>query len=517
MDVPLYLYHSPLVSDFALLPSPPVNVTYPSSYSLFDSSPVAFVGKDQDEAEGGIELHAYYSVGLEDIQTTNVPLEELNQRGGDYASLGSVGWILSDPVTDLNTRYSPLSLTYSDSRHDVVTGPMNYADYNAYLNDDQGVRSEARSESWTEGCPVPRLSGGLGGGLQRSDSSIYHQRSSTYQPIGSCRFAPPASAITNNASSPCCFAPCRHSLLAAFRSHSAILGWAKAGSCDDCELSLSETFPSAGGADCPVECSDGESSFNAIYRVGKDDTMSSSEGGQNFLASMKLAGSVVKGMDESADPEEGEKVHVSFGYYCCQTKEEKEVRLRGSSSSSSSSIPHSAITNSPSYTCTLVLRRSSSMCLVPQIGNPRRSPLIGEAERGAKRQLVLCSNTSLPRFAPLPAPRRVKTRIDNYNSDGTINHYSICAFLDEDSNERMMAWISQIEDEISSRGVEVNKSRKEQVRQGEERRKAGRRAGAKRRQVHCSNTFLSLSLRSLIAGTLSLNTCCGRWGELSCC
>jgi hypothetical protein len=42
--------------------------------------------------------------------------------------------------------------------------------------------------------------------------------------------------------------------------------------------------------------------------------MSGSEGGQNFLASMKVAGDVIKSFDSSVDPESGGSVHVSFEY-----------------------------------------------------------------------------------------------------------------------------------------------------------------------------------------------------------
>mmetsp|Transcript_21304 Transcript_21304/g.44370 ORF Transcript_21304/g.44370 Transcript_21304/m.44370 type:complete len:371 (-) Transcript_21304:24-1136(-) len=324
MELPLYLYHSPLAQDFALLPSPPTNVTYASSYSLFDESPMTYVaGAMEDVLDGkGVEFKSYYSVSRQDIQTTTAQLNELNEHGGDYFLLGSAGYILSEPVTSSSTRYAPLALSYSNSREDAVTGPMNYADFNALLNDED-----------------------------------------------------------------------------AFRSQSRILGWAAMGGGGN--IALSETFPSAGGADCPASCGDGESSFNAIYRVGADDEMSSSPGGKNFLASMKLAGDVLKGIDDQLEPEAGTKVHVSFEYFCCQTADEKEVILD-----------------------------------------------------------VLSSQEWEPQSITFD---RVATRIDNPESDGsTIRHYSLCVFLDEESNEKMMSWVGQIEDAIEDRGVKLNSRRRQQ-------------------------------------------------------
>ena len=53
--------------------------------------------------------------------------------------------------------------------------------------------------------------------------------------------------------------------------------------------------------------------------------MNSSDGGKNFLASVKLAGDVVKSFDDSVDPESGSAVHLSFEYLCCHTDDELDT------------------------------------------------------------------------------------------------------------------------------------------------------------------------------------------------
>jgi hypothetical protein len=177
--------------------------TFASSYTLFDENPVGYAGVTEAAVVDGeaIQLRSFFSSSRGDIQTTTDTLEELNEKGGDYVFMGNAGWLISEPPTSSpETRYAPLSLSYSDGREDAATGSMNFADFNAILNDED-----------------------------------------------------------------------------AFRSKSRILGWAPQGSGS---VALSETFPSSGGADCPVKCEEGESSFNAIYRVGQDDVMKSSPGGR---------------------------------------------------------------------------------------------------------------------------------------------------------------------------------------------------------------------------------------------
>jgi hypothetical protein len=58
---------------------------------------------------------------------------------------------------------------------------------------------------------------------------------------------------------------------------------------------------------------------------------------------------------------------------------------------------------------------------------------------------------------------RVETRIDNPPKDGGVpTHYSICVFLDEDSQRKMLEWVGAVEDSMRSAGYPVNVPRKSQ-------------------------------------------------------
>jgi len=326
MDLPLYLFHSPLLNDFALLPSPPLeNSTHSSSYSFFYEKPVAYTFATPPDDKETLSLSAYWSEERGDYQVTTLDLDSLNAKGGNYVFVPEldVGYILAEPETNQDTRLAPISLTYSDKFSTSVTAPWSGSDVNELFGDDL------------------------------------------------------------------------------FRSSSRVLGFAKQGDCPKCNTALSETFPSAGGADCPVKCTSGTNSANAIYRVGSNDDMNSSEGGKNFLASMKIAGDVVKSFDSSVEPEADTKNHVSFEYLCCHTDDELDAM-----------------------------------------------------------RSVLDSIEWEPQEITFD---RVKTRIDSPSkSGGPPTHYSICVFLDEESNNKMLEWVGKVEAAMADAGVPVNVARKDQ-------------------------------------------------------
>ena len=96
-SVPLYLWTSEANRDTALLASPPgAPVTNPQSYTLVFSEPVAFASPDQSGAD--VALTAYWSAERTDIQTSNWDLATLNQHGGNYVALGTVGCVAGPPV-----------------------------------------------------------------------------------------------------------------------------------------------------------------------------------------------------------------------------------------------------------------------------------------------------------------------------------------------------------------------------------------------------------------------------------
>lgn len=58
---------------------------------------------------------------------------------------------------------------------------------------------------------------------------------------------------------------------------------------------------------------------------------------------------------------------------------------------------------------------------------------------------------------------RAETRIDNPPEDGGVpTHYSICVFLDEESQRAMLEWVGKVEDAMREAGYSVNVPRKEQ-------------------------------------------------------
>ncbi|GMH95882.1 hypothetical protein TrST_g3400 [Triparma strigata] len=327
MDQALYLYHSTVNADFALLTQPitTLNISHPESYALFQDSPVALIAQSLVDDGDAIPLNAFWSEGRKDIQTTTRSLDDLNAHGGEYVELlnAPLGWVFSNPMYSETDRLVPLSLIYSDSDKDSITSTFNAADVAALFNDDS-----------------------------------------------------------------------------VFRDTGSVIGWGKKGSCEMCNMATSETYPSAGGADCPTKCEEGKKCANAIYHVGADDEMQNTVGAENFLANMKLAGEVVTSFDSSVEPEFGTKVHVSFEYWCCYTDEELKTIKK-----------------------------------------------------------VLDDWEWDPQDVTYD---RAEVRIDNPNSDGTISHYSICIFLDEESNKRMMEYVGSIEAQIEAAGVKINNPREKQ-------------------------------------------------------
>lgn len=323
LQIPLYLFHSQLNADFALLAAaPPEQVPDADSYVLFDAEPVGYGSKDPFTiyGENSTLLINYWSPSRKDIQTTDWTLERLNEHGGDYVLLNKLVHVAKNvPHYVAGTPFVPLTLVYSDSRTDGITSPFNGADVNAI--------------------------------------------------------------VAANPPSP-------------FRDIGTVLGYMRQGNCTKCNVGLSETFPSAGGADCMNMCAAGTSSFAAIYRIGQG-SMATSAAGRTFAASMLAAGNVVRGFDSTVNPESGAALHISLNYFCCYTREEK-----------------------------------------------------------AKIRAAL----SAIHWRPINVTfDRAEWRIDNNGSPA--DHYSVCVFLDEASNERMLTWVAEVEAAVTTAGVPIHVTR----------------------------------------------------------
>lgn len=350
MDLPLYLYQSRLNDDFALLTAPPQagSVINTESYVLWDKHPVGFAASAPFVSSGGNSsaLYAYWSASRRDIQTTTWSLAQLNAHGGDYVPLsssdisgsGAFGFAYlaaaATPHYEEGTPLTPLRLVYSDARSDAASSPLNGADINAIIG------AEAIATSADVGTATSRT-----------------------VPV------------------------------APFRTTGMVLGYARQGSCARCSVGLSESFPSAGGADCAKACNtaSGERCGTRIYHYGRG-TMAASMAGQAMAASMAAAGDVLRGLDASVRPESGSGLHVSFLYNCCYKPEQLDT----------------------------IQRVLDSLAWVPQ-------------------------NVTFDRAA---------WRIDN--AGNPPDHYSICVFLDKESNQRMLAWVASVEAAIEAAGVPIH-------------------------------------------------------------
>ena len=89
-------------------------------------------------------------------------------------------------------------------------------------------------------------------------------------------------------------------------------GFAHQGDCTACNVSLSESFPSVGGADCAYTCASGHSSHTVTYKIGYLET----DAEDAFNTNMKAAGTILESYG-SASTESGTALHVSLNYFCC--------------------------------------------------------------------------------------------------------------------------------------------------------------------------------------------------------
>ena len=90
------------------------------------------------------------------------------------------------------------------------------------------------------------------------------------------------------------------------------LGFVKKAACSVCNISMSEAFPSAGGADCAFACDASTSCATTTY----DLTVSGSPAAVAFNAAMVKAGKILQTFGH-AKVESGRQLHMSLNYFCC--------------------------------------------------------------------------------------------------------------------------------------------------------------------------------------------------------
>lgn len=95
------------------------------------------------------------------------------------------------------------------------------------------------------------------------------------------------------------------------------IGFGRQADCDYCSVSVSEAFPSAGGADCYYECSSGLSCHGNKYNLGLIESAEA----YRFDANMKRAGEILKEFGD-IDTESGSQLHMTLNYFCCYSDED---------------------------------------------------------------------------------------------------------------------------------------------------------------------------------------------------
>jgi len=244
--VPLYLWAAADGSGHtALLPEAPssyVGGLSDANYTLVRTAPLAFAHVPLAEPSYPlVSLKLYWSEGRGDLQTTTWSQAQLNAHGGAYAFVTDLGCLASTPGSGTGAHgFVPLTVSFDDGTGDAATAPLNFADLNALL---------------------PPAAG-----------------SAQYRPITGF------SAITGFAATN---APASAATITGTKQSGG-------GGADDdcgelCSVSMSETFPSAGGADCAFPCGAGTSSFALTYDIGTIDSPEAA----SFSAAMSTAGAVL--------------------------------------------------------------------------------------------------------------------------------------------------------------------------------------------------------------------------------
>jgi hypothetical protein len=90
-----------------------------------------------------------------------------------------------------------------------------------------------------------------------------------------------------------------------------VVGFGAAGSCPICNTTLAAAYPSLGGADCPLTCAKGSSSFTSIYPVGTYSGGSADA----FRESMLRAGTILRNMSGNSKNSNIIKIESGSGLY----------------------------------------------------------------------------------------------------------------------------------------------------------------------------------------------------------
>lgn len=101
-----------------------------------------------------------------------------------------------------------------------------------------------------------------------------------------------------------------------------MIGYATRAECEFCNVSMSETFPSDGGADCAYACSEGKSCKGTKFVLGGLLTLDAPL--LAFDGKMREAGLILEQYGD-ATVTTGSGLHISVNYFCCYTDTEFDV------------------------------------------------------------------------------------------------------------------------------------------------------------------------------------------------
>ena len=178
------------------------------------------------------------------------------------------------------------------------------------------------------------------------------------------------------------------------------IGFVRKSDCQLCNVSMSEAFPSAGGADCAFPCAGpGLKCATTTYRLGEIQSSSADA----FAGAMASAGDVLKSFGQ-AHVEGGLHLHMSLNYFCCYDPSEL----------------------------------STIRAVLEQV---HWQPLNVSFDRPAWR--LNGHGTGTPTIA---------------NTD----HMSMIVMLDRASQNLMQAFVASVEERIRSAGIDIHVPRREQ-------------------------------------------------------
>jgi hypothetical protein len=274
--VPLYLWASELMNDTVVLPANPsqfISLGFGDNvYSVVDSEPVAFV-------------HT-----LEESQP-------------------------SYPLVSLK-------LYFSEKRQDLVTSGFSEMDFNLHHYDERywegdGMDGDGGDYEWV--ADVGLVAYDLSPGATRG-----------YVPLRTSYDALRSDGVTTPLSSPDLnlLAPLTQTLGVPYGSlgfeNSDYVGYARHASCSFCGISMSETFPSAGGADCAYNCPRHAHSCHGGSKWVITNLHPKSESVMQFTANMEKAGDIISSFGD-ADISSGDVLHISNNYFCCYSEADLKV------------------------------------------------------------------------------------------------------------------------------------------------------------------------------------------------